>query len=305
MSVAPIDDQDRGPAVHPEIVKVLDDICATVGLDPSGAELLKFTNNAVFRLRRHDLVVRIAGSATTAQRAPKVVRVARWLADHNVPAVRLLDTIEQPVTADAAVATVWHAAANDGPAPTGADLGRLLRRLHDIGDPPSQLPTWNPLSGIRGRLSEADCLTPDEHVYLSGACNRLEADLTAVRYLLPSGLVHGDATVANLIPSPQGPLLCDFDSTSLGPREWDLVPVATGHLRFGNGSNNQQRLATSYGVDITAWEGFPTLRRLRELQLVTSVLPVLDKNPRLHQQWRHRLKTFRSQDPEATWQLYR
>jgi hypothetical protein len=87
--------------------------------------------------------------------------------------------------------------------------------------------------------------------------------------------------------------------------EWDLTPVAAGHFRFANPSDNQALLAEAYGVDITRWPGFPVLRRLRELQLVTSVVPVLHSNPGLRQQWQHRSQTFRAGDVGARWELYR
>jgi hypothetical protein len=80
--------------------------------------------------------------------------------------------------------------------------------------------------------------------------------------------------------------------------------VAAGHLRFVSKADNQTRLAAAYGFDVTAWDGFAVLRRLRELQLVTSVVPVLRSNPGLRQQWQHRLRTFRDGDEDARWELY-
>jgi hypothetical protein len=46
------------------------------------------------------------------------------------------------------------------------------------------------------------------------------------------------------------------------------------------------------------------LRRLRELQLVTSVLPVLDANPALRPQWRLRLDSLRDGDDGVRWSPY-
>jgi aminoglycoside phosphotransferase (APT) family kinase protein len=279
-------------------------VCRNAGIDPTDAELIKFTNNAVFRLPSASVVVRIAGSLTMKQRADKVVRAAHWFAAHGLPTVRLLAGVQQPMVIDGNVATLWQAVPEVGPAPTGADLGRVLRLLHSTTDRTTSLPQWQPLAGIRERLADAEGLDGNIYTFLSSACDELEAALTRVRYILPPGVVHGDATVANLIGGPSGPVICDFDSTSIGPREWDLVPVATGHLRFATAGVNQLLLATEYGLDITTWDGFPVLRRLRELQLVTSVVPVLRSNPSLRSQWRHRLETFRSNDGQARWELY-
>jgi hypothetical protein len=99
-------------------------------------------------------------------------------------------------------------------------------------------------------------------------------------------------------------VLCDFDGAGVGPREWDLVPVAVGALRFGYARDLQQRFAHAYGVDVTRWPGFAELRRLRELQLVASVVPVLRANPVLRPQWRLRLESLRRGDGSARWSPY-
>ncbi|MGW5440749.1 hypothetical protein [Nocardia asteroides] len=49
-------------------------------------------------------------------------------------------------------------------------------------------------------------------------------------------------------------------------------------------TNFHQQVVDTYGIDVTTWSGFPILRRLREFQLVTSVLPVLSANPSLYKQ---------------------
>jgi hypothetical protein len=296
------DDLD-GPL--PNLITVLAAVCEHAGLDPTGAELIKFTNNAVFRLRRHPAVVRIAGSATMRGRVDKVVTVARWLAQQDLPAVRLLPGVEQPVRVNGAVATVWRAVPSVGPVPSGADLGRILRRLHSAGHVPSELPAWRPVDSIRSRIAEAEGLDPDDHDFLITTCDEMEPAVDGLRYVLPTGFIHGDATVANLISGPDGPVICDFDSAAVGPREWDLTPVAAGHLRFANRVDNQTPLAATYGFDVTTWAGFPVLRRLRELQLVTSVVPVLRSNPGLYEQWQHRLRTFRKGDDRERWELYK
>jgi Ser/Thr protein kinase RdoA (MazF antagonist) len=135
--------------------------------------------------------------------------------------------------------------------------------------------------------------------------------VAALPPLLPPGVVHGDAFLGNVLPGtparpaePGGAVLCDFDGVGVGLREWDLVPVAVGALRFDYGRDVQQRFARAYGADVTAWPGFGVLRRLRELQLVTSVLPVLDANPALRPQWRLRLESLRAGDDAVRWSPY-
>jgi hypothetical protein len=123
--------------------------------------------------------------------------------------------------------------------------------------------------------------------------------------VLPAGIIHGDPFLGNLIPGPHGSVLCDFDSTCIGPREWDLTPIAVGKLRFNYPHDDHSLVAARYGFDVTAWGGFPVLRRIRELKLVTSVVPVLRSNPDVREQWQHRFTTFKHGDVGAKWETYK
>ena len=279
------------------------------GLDVRAAELIKFTNNAVLRLPHAGVVLRIAGSAVIGLRAEKVVRVARLLRRHDVPAVRLWadgDDSVYPKTVRGHEITIW----DDVPSrrrPEATDLAALLRSVHGVGVGPVDLPPWDPITGIRRRITSATAASAAVLRFLAAQCDEIAAELAELdgsEPLLSRGLVHGDAFLGNVIVGPAGPVLCDFDSTAWGPREWDLVPVAVGAQRFDYGADLQRRLAEAYGVDVTGWKGFDTLRRVRELQLVTSVLPVLGANPGLRRQWRFRLNSLRRQDRDARWTPY-
>jgi hypothetical protein len=305
MSAAATENTDDHDSLTADrLTMVLAEVCARVGLDPTGAELVKFTNNAVFRLVRDPVVVRIAGSGAVRSRVPKIVAVARWLAGHNMPSVRLLEGVEQPVRAGGHLATLWQEVPATGPAPTGYDLAAILRRFHELPPPDFELPRWRPVDPIRERVAEARGLADDDLSFLLAACDETEAALAELCYMLPPGPIHGDGFLGNLIPGPGGPVICDFDSTSTGPREWDLTPAAVGKLRFNYPVDVHGQLASAYGFDVTSWEGFPVLRRLRELQLVTSVLPVLEGNPGLREQWEQRYRSFREGDEGVRWETY-
>ncbi|MFC4530539.1 phosphotransferase enzyme family protein [Sphaerisporangium dianthi] len=280
-------------------------LCAETGLDPTGAELIKFTNNAVFRLRTAPVVVRIAGSTAARDRASLVVRVARWLQGHDFPAVRLLPGFEQPFLLHGQMITLWKEVPCTGRRPDGADLAVLLRRLHRLPGAPDELPPWRPMREVRQRLDEPEELGAADHAFLLRECDEVEERLAGLRFALPPGVIHGDAFLGNVIAGPRGPVLCDFDGTGVGPREWDLAPVAVGRLRLDYATDDHAMLAEHYGVDVTEWEGFPVLRRLRELKLVTSVLPILRSNPSIRAQWEHRMRTFRARDLTTRWQPYR
>jgi thiamine kinase-like enzyme len=296
---------ERGGQFSPEsLAEALTAVCAAAGLDPTGAELLRCTNNAVFQLATAPVVVRITASNALRHRVDKVVRVATWLAENEVPAVRLVPGIVQPVTAGRYVATVWETVPHRGKRPRGRDLARLLRRLHGLGEPAFPLPAWEPLDDVRRRIGEADGLDAADVAFLHERCEQVSDRLGALEYVLPTSLLHGDAHLGNLIPSPAGPVLCDFDSASLGPPEWDLTPLAVGVVRFGEPTGRYRELVRSYGFDVARWEGFPVLRDVRELKLITSVLPILSSRPEVRPEFFRRLGDVRRGDNSARWARY-
>ncbi|GAA4413319.1 aminoglycoside phosphotransferase family protein [Actinokineospora soli] len=281
----------------------LADVCAAAGLDPCGARLLRFTNNAVFLLASAPVVVRIVGSVALRHRVRKVVEVARWFAEHDVPAVRLVAGLEQPVVVGQYTATLWdEVPVGDRPS-RPADLARLLRAVHALPPLPG-LPAWDPLDDVRRRIGEADGVDGGELDFLRERCAEVAERLTRVEFVLPTGFVHGDAHLGNLIPSPAGPVLCDFDSSCVGPPEWDLTPVAVGVRRFGEPVSRYAELAGAYGFDVTAWPGFPVLREVRELKLTTSVLPIMNSSPEVRPELLRRLRDFRLGDTSAIWSRY-
>lgn len=297
-----------GPLTEARLASVIDDVAARLRLDAAGARRLKFTNNAVVALPRAGVLLRVAGSSVARQRIVGVLAAARWFAEAGIPAVRLVGGLEQPVVVNGGdLVTVWELVPSRAPDPTPEDLARILTALHGLPGTRDGVPRWEVSEIIERRLRLADELDDDTRAFLDHELAAVQQELAAlsgVQPLIPPGVVHGDAHLGNLVRGRQGVLICDFDSTSIGPREWDLVPGAVGALRFGDPDRVHERLVGAYGVDVTTWPGFPALRRLRELQLVTSVLPVLEANPALRPQWEYRLATFRRRDEAARWTRY-
>lgn len=288
-----------------KLAEVLAQVCAAAGLDPSEARLVRFSANAVFRLPGQGAVVRIAGSLALRHRVGKVVAVADWLAEHGIPAVRLLPGVRQPVRVGEYLATVWQEVPPGGHRPTGRDLARLLRRLHTLPAPAFPLPDWQPLDDVQRRLTDSEGLPDPDREFLERRCAELAERLAGLAFPHGRCVVHGDAHLGNLIPSPAGPVLCDFDATSLGPPEWDLTPMPVGLRRFGGPRAAYRQFAREYGHDVTGWPGFAVLREVRELKMVTSVLPILRSHPAVVPELRRRLDSVRSGDTAAVWSRYR
>jgi aminoglycoside phosphotransferase (APT) family kinase protein len=283
---------------------VLAQACTQIGLDPAGATLVRLVNNAVFRLVRHRVVVRVTLVEGLAHRAHTAVNVGRMLAAHGIPAVRPLLGIPNPVQVGRHAVSFWKRVNDTGWAPTAVELGDLLTRLHQLPIAGLRLPSWNPIADLRSRITDMHGWNQDDVDFLSRRCDAVESALAALDYPLPSSVIHGDAHLGNMITTPAGPVLCDLDTACIGPREWDLVPLAVSQLRFGHAVDVHRQLADAYGVDITTWPGFPVLRELRELKLAAVGMPIADANPAVGLELRLRLRSLRAAHTTAQWTPY-
>nr|WP_219632068.1 aminoglycoside phosphotransferase family protein [Haloechinothrix aidingensis] len=279
-------------------------VCARLGLDHRGARLVRFTNNAVYALESAPAVVRIVGSHGLRHRVYKVVAVARHLAAHGVPAVRLYPGFEQPIVVGQYLATVWRKVEESERTATAGELGKLLSGMHSLPVPP-HIPQWNPLDDVQARIADAEELDDRDRRFLQDHCASVRDALGRLEFPLATALVHGDAHAGNVLVGADGPVLCDFDSASVGPPEWDLVPLAVGVLRFGDSMADYRALADAFGFDVMAWEGFDVLRAARELKLTTSVLPILRSKPDVRAELHRRLADLRDGRSGTRWERYR
>lgn len=111
-------------------LKALHAACRQVGIGMSGAEPVRFSENAIYRLP-YGIIARVsrAGGLRTAA---KEIQVARWLEGAGVPAVQALADVDQPVEADGRAVTFWRELPPHRPG-TPADVAALLKTLHEIG----------------------------------------------------------------------------------------------------------------------------------------------------------------------------
>ncbi|GIH79464.1 phosphotransferase enzyme family protein [Planobispora longispora] len=270
--------------------------CGQAGLDVRGVTLLRDFANAVYHLPAEGVVVRLARAAPGKfDRLTTSVRVTRWLAEQGFPTVRPLE-IKQPVAAEGFLVTFWHHEEHAGPRPEPAELGAMLRLLHEMPPAPFELPTHDPFGPVLRAIEAARLLGDDDRAWLLRRCGELaETYYERVRFALPYGLIHGDAHRGNLIRTPDGLLLCDWDSVCAGPRETDLIPTLQG-VRFGLTGGQRAGFSRAYGHDLTAWQGYPVMRDMRELQTLTAVLRNAHRDPVAAGELRHRLDSLRAGD---------
>lgn len=169
---------------------------------------------------------------------------------------------------DGRVVTFWEVLSSEYA--TVVDLAALLRRLHAL-EPPSSLPlpVLRPLERTRRRI-EVGPFAPADKQFLMTRVDDLCARWGSIDYELPSGAIHGDASIGNIIRAQDGhPVLIDLDGFSMGPREWDLVLTALYYERLGWHTREEyQHFAEQYGFDVMAWPGYRVLCSMRELIMV-------------------------------------
>jgi Ser/Thr protein kinase RdoA (MazF antagonist) len=251
--------------VTPEAM--LKEACTQVGLSSDGAELIRQGENSLYRLTEH-VVVRIArsGQVDAAKKEVAVSRWMASVGINAVEALEEIDQpvvldgvpvtfwCELPehehgsVTEVAAALKELHAA----PMPADFELAPLApfvrlseridgastlseddrawlrRRLNDLQESYSDLPSGLPKSVIHGDAWAGNVVVTDE----------------------------GDA------------IFLDLERCSVGPPEWDLVSTAVRYSTFGTMSVAEYgEFAEAYGHDVMDWLGFETLRNIRELRV--------------------------------------
>lgn len=277
------------------------EIAAVLSTPAEDARLMQMTNNAVFALPEAGLVIRIARTRRLRNRVSKVVQLAQWFAEIDAPTIRLAPDVVQPVQVGPLLASVWQYVPPTPPPPTAEDLGSVLREFHRLGPVPIALPQWDPVGDARSRIADADGLSEDDRRYLLDWCDRLDAPVAALALRAGSRLIHGDAHAANLLRDHSGQVVfCDFDATTFGPWQVDLVAVAVGEERFGR-SGAHAALAAAYGYDVTTDPSWPLLREARELKMIAAAVPLLLGSAGVRAEFTARLQSVRASDHEARW----
>lgn len=252
----------------------LAEACRYSGLDGEAAEVLYHRSNTVYKLAGQPVVVRLRyapGSADWMNRLTVSVRVTAWLAGSGFPAVRPLD-VPQPVTAHGYIVTFWHYLPDaQQPREDSESLGRLLRQLHELPDPPVHLPPARPLSSLRADAERCSWLTEAERSWVLGRAEDLQHRYARTAWSLGTGMIHCDAWAENLIHTPGQVVLADWDSVSFGPREQDIVPASIRH-RFGRPAAEWYQFCSAYGINPDDLPGLVVLKEMRELRTLVPYI---------------------------------
>lgn len=281
-----------------ESFAVLREVVAAAGLSVEGAQPIRLAENDLWRLPAN-IVVRIARPGQEAA-AAREVAVTRWLAEHDVPAVRPLP-MEQPVQACGRAATFWEELPPHRHG-TEVDLAPLLRRLHDLPKPSFPIGRLDPFVRITDRLAAARSVSDDDQEWLLHRLDALRQEWNHLPAGQPECVIHGDAWGGNCAVTADGAVLMDFERTSEGPPEWDLLSTAIEHDTFGTlPEDGYRRYCEAYGYDVMTWGGYPILRGIRELRLVSFALQIADQDPGALGQAQYRISCVRGRRGPRPW----
>ncbi|MGH4012019.1 MAG: phosphotransferase enzyme family protein [Pseudonocardiaceae bacterium] len=252
---------------HDEYRQVLADACAQAGLNDAGAQAIRIGENAIFRLSGR-VVIRIARPGQLVV-AAKEIRIARWLAHHDVPAIRAVEGVPQPLEITGRAVTFWEALPPHRHG-TPAEVADALRRLHDLPVPTEfTLAPLAPFTRLAQRINAATTLSAADRSWLRDHLTELQHRYATLPQGIPCRVIHGDAWVGNVVTTNGGhTVLLDLERCSIGPPEWDLVSTAIKHTSLAwVSTQDYQDFCRHYGHDVTTWHGFELLRDIRELRM--------------------------------------
>jgi hypothetical protein len=260
----------HGGFTESQMLQLLERGCAAAGLDAAGAVLMRGQTNAVIRLAAHPVVVKIARNGTPLDEVARTAGFVRWLMDMGFPTVPLYQPDLQPIVVDGHAITLWtYLPQPDRPVSAEA-IAKPLNILHSLGEPPVALKSLDVCGAIRSSLNRISTLPVKDLSFLGQRVDDLERQLGLISYELDESVLQGDPQHGNALHDGQGAVLCDWDSIAHGQPDWDLVTVEVHCRRFGYGSAHYARFAEAYGWDVTQWAGYPVLRDLRELRMITT-----------------------------------
>jgi len=273
------------------------------GIDPTGLKLLRVGENVILLLPDARVVARVAPSVALLDSVRQELRVATWLAEAGLPAVRPLAM--EPFVVSELVVSFWEYL----PEVEATDLVTLagfLRQLHTI-PVPQNLPLGpvQPFVRVAERIESAPTLTEADRQFL----REMQVDLCAqwgqARFEIARAVVHGDAHNENLVRCDAGRIVfLDLERVGIGPPEWDLTLTAVYHECGWHSATDYAAFVDTYGYDVRAAPVWPTLKAIRMLRMTSWLAAATADDPARAAQVRFRLATLRDGTAPAGWDGY-
>lgn len=256
--------------------------------------LLRAGMNAIFTAG--PVVLRVSAPTVPAEVS---LELAQFWHDRGVTVPRARR--DEVVRADGLSVTAWERIEASEQPLDWPRVGELVRRVHDTA--PASLPESVPLpSPAVFPWWNFDALLDRAGPLLDqGAREGLEEAIDRHRRWREfDGVVvcHGDVHPGNVLMTPDGPVLLDWDLLCLAPPGWDHGPMLSFADRWGGRPGEYDEFAIGYGRSLAA---DPTTIAIAELRLVAAtlmrVVASID-DPRARPEAERRLRYWRG-DPDA------
>jgi hypothetical protein len=207
-------------------------VARLIGIGWTEPVILHHSEHISIRLFPSDVVARVATAARpdAEDLLQRELAVARHLVERAAPIVGPVTEFPAgPYFHDEFGMTLWrfveHIAADPHNREHMASAAEALRRVHNaLADFPLELPS------VRIKIGECRALLEDgsalpalpvaDRRFLLAVYSRIVAALDALS--VKAVPIHGDAGPHNVLITSEGALYTDFESVSLGPREWDI-----------------------------------------------------------------------------------
>jgi Ser/Thr protein kinase RdoA (MazF antagonist) len=204
-------------------------------------------------------------------RARRHVAVAATLRDLGVPAIRLVGNDPVVATTAGVAVTAWELEdLLDGPVDP-ATVGALARQLHAAtavalgeGRIDPAVAAFDPLGVVAEQLGAAT--GTDDVALLQQRLAEVGA-AWVVADPLPTGIVHGDLHVDNVLTTRRGPVLADLELAGVGPVAYDLVAPLVAVERYGADPTTLDDYLAAYGTPLPDTARHGPLRDAYELWL--------------------------------------
>jgi aminoglycoside phosphotransferase (APT) family kinase protein len=273
---------------------------AKAGLSCPAVELIRAGENHIYRLG-DGVVGRVArpGEAASVERE---TTVARWLNANGIPAIRPID-VDQPILVGERAVTFWE----ELPPHRNGDVTQVatvLKKLHALPVPDQlQHLKLTPFVRLRERISDAHLISADDRTWLLGHLSVLEQRWASRTTGAPECVIHGDAWAGNVVHAEGlGATLLDLERCSVGPPEWDLTSTAVRYTTFGTmDAEEYEQFCAAYGQDVTRWDGYETMRDIRELRVTCYAVQRAHDDTRLAQEAQLRIACLRGQRGPRPW----